>query len=333
VPTDSKTGRLRECRKARRGALALSCAVLAASLASSIGSVAQASDYEPPTGFNGHAWKTPLASFKGVSLLTANVALGSRGKVVSLSNTGRICDGGRPCLTPGAYLLQTEQVDGVGSYALAEYYFDSEPSPWPGMKIDLYTISYLFCASSHSYLPKHIKDSLELCGARVMFHSDDLKQLTTRPNGYVTNERRILQQLINEYGEPPNFHRHGRILIDPNGDEVWPTDTQAPVEYVLYRWCGLPESSRSLHPACPATVTFVFNETRGIGMILYATNAVYDYAYARHVTGDDNNDIYVILNSPRLDLPYRRVVPQDTSRIHARRMAAMTEQEHREFQP
>jgi len=66
-------------------------------------------------------------------------------------------------------MLQTEKIDGVGSYPLAEYYFDSEPSPWPGSKIDLYTIGYLFCASSHSYLPKHIKDSLSLRGARVMF--------------------------------------------------------------------------------------------------------------------------------------------------------------------
>ena len=34
-------------------------------------------------------------------------------------------------------------------------------------------------------------------------------------------------------------------------------------------------------------MTFVFNETLGVGMVLYATNAVYDYAYARHVTGDE----------------------------------------------
>src|SRR6185312_16315365 len=69
--------------------------------------------------------------------------------------------------------------------------------------------------------------------------------------------------------------------------DVPPTEPGAPVEYVLYRWCGLGTSSQSLHPACPSTVTFVFNETLGVGMVLYATNAVYDYAYARHVTGDE----------------------------------------------
>ncbi len=166
-----------------------------------------------------------------------------------------------------------------------------------------------------------------------MFQSDDRNALASRPAGYITNERRILQQLINAYGEPPDFQRHGRILVDPNGDDVWPVDPQAPVDYVLYRWCGLAPAARSLHPACPATVTFVFNATRGVGMVFYATNPVYDYAYARHMTGDDNNDVYVILNSPRLELPYQRVVPRVTSRIPSQQKTVMTEQEYREFEP
>ena len=306
-----------------------------------IGTVAQASDsqadpqaqdYQAPTGFNGHPWKTPFRSFKGFHLLAANTALASHGKVVALVANGPFC-GGAGCSTPPPFPMQTEVIEGTGSFALAEYYFDSEPHPWTGKGIDLYTVSYLFCASSKTYLPKHIKDSLGLCGARVMFHSDDRNALASRPSGYVTNERRILQQLINEYGEPPNFQRHGRILVDPNGDDVWPVAPQAPVDYVLYRWCGLAPSARSLHPACPATVTFVFNETRGVGMVLYATNPVYDYAYARHITGDDNNDVYVVLNSPRLDLPYQRVLPHVTSRTHSQQKIVMTEKEYREFEP
>jgi hypothetical protein len=258
--------------------------------------------------------------------------MASRGKVVALVSNGSFCGGGA-CPTPPPFAMQTEVIEGTGSFALAEYYFDSESHPWPGKGIDLYTVSYLFCATAKTYLPKHIKDSLNLCGARVMFHSEDRSALATRPTGYVTNERRILQQLIKEYGEPPNFQRHGRVLVDPNGDDVWPVDPQAPVDYVLYRWCGLAPSSRLLHPPCPATVTFVFNETRGVGMVLFATNAVYDYAYARHETGDDNNDVYVILNSPRLDMHYERVVPHVTNHIHSQQMAAMTAEEYREFEP
>jgi len=326
-----------ECRRAPRSPLHLPCLVLIAALASLFGGLTQASEYQPPTGFNGHAWGTPLTSFKGVTLLAANTALGSRGKVVSVNVLGgRMCPYSspqQPCLTPDPSLLQTERIDGVGSYALAEYYFGSERHPWPGTGIDLYTVSYLFCAGSRTYLPKHIRDSLKLCGARVMFHSDDLDMLATRPSGYVTNERRILQQLIDEYGEPPKFHRRGRILIDPNGDELSVKAPESPVEYILYRWCGLPESSQSLHPACPATVTFVFNETQGVGMVLYATNPMYDYASARHVTGDDNNDLYIILNSPRLDVPYRRVVPHSPSQIHVQQVTAMSEREYGEFQP
>ncbi|HEY4211350.1 MAG TPA: hypothetical protein VGM84_07700 [Steroidobacteraceae bacterium] len=334
----NETGRLGRFHRAVRGVFGLSCVLAAATLALLTSTAAQASDsqakdYRAPTGFNGHPWKTPFHAFKGFHLLAANTALASHGKVVSLSFDGRICGGPGPCLTPNAFALQTEQIDGAGSFALAEYYFDSEPHPWAGKGIDLYTVSYLFCASSKTYLPKHIKDALALCGARVMFQSDDLNAQATRPAGYVTNERRILQQLINEHGEPPNFQRHGRILIDPNGDELWPVEPQAPVDYVLYRWCGLSPSARLLHPSCPSTVTFVFNETRGVGMVLYATNPVYDYAYARHMTGDDNNDVYVILNSPRLDLQYQRVLPHVTSHLPTQQMTAMTPKEYREFEP
>lgn len=333
----SVTVQLTARRRALRAPLHLLYLALILAPGSLFGAVTHASEYPPPTGFNGHTWGTPLTSFKGVSLLAANTALGSRGKVVSVNDLGgRMCPYSspqQPCLTPDPTLFQTEQVDGVGSYALAEYYFASERHPWPGKGIDLYTISYLFCAGSRTYLPKHIKDGLKLCGARVMFHSDDLNQLASRPSGFVTNERRILQQLIDEYGEPPKFHRQGRILIDPNGDELSSKTPETPPEYTLYRWCGLPESSRSLHPACPSTVTFVFNETQGVGMVLYATNPMYDYAYARHVTGDDNNDLYIILNSPRLDVPYRRVVSRGGTQIHVPQVAAMSQGEYREFQP
>ena len=67
-------------------------------------------------------------------------------------------------------------------------------------------------------------------------------------------------------------------------------------------------------------------------MVLYATNPMYDYAYARHVTGDANNDLYIILNSPRLDVPYR-VVPRGGTQIHVPKVTAMSEGEYREFQP
>ena len=258
-----ETGRISQLLRALRGTLGVMVAT--AVVVALISTAAQAADtatapaappadYHAPTGFNGHPWKTPFRAFKGFHLLGANTALASHGKVVALTSNGLFC-GGASCPAPPPFAMQTEVIEGTGSFAL------------------------------------------------------------------------------DEYGEPPNFQRHGRILVDPNGDDMWPVDPQAPVDYVLYRWCGLAPSARTLHPACPATVTFVFNETRGVGMVLYATNPVYDYAYARHMTGDDNNDVYVILNSPRLELPYQRVVPHMTSHIHSQQMTVMTADEYREFEP
>src|SRR5581483_9875749 len=82
-PMTSVTVQLAAGRRAPRAPLHLPCLALIAALGSLSGAVTQASEYQPPTGFNGHTWGTPFTAFKGVSLLAANTALGSRGKVVS----------------------------------------------------------------------------------------------------------------------------------------------------------------------------------------------------------------------------------------------------------
>ncbi len=290
---------------------------------------AHAADYNPPSGFNGHPWGAPLSSFRSVKLLTANTAA-APGRVTAISEFDSTICSGYPCLTPSVLLL-AQREEGAGTHALAEYYFDSEPHPWPHTGIDVYTVSYLFCAHSLVHLPSPIKNYLRLCGSRVMFHSDSLAQLATHPDKYESNYDRIVHQLISEFGPPPNYQRRARIVIDANGEELSRTPVQA--QYLVHRWCGLEEVARSLRPTCPATVTVVFNESSGVGAIIYATAPVYEYAWARHVGGDENNELYVVLNSPRLETPYRRSSQLHTSRIADLGIAAMSSKESAGFQP
>jgi hypothetical protein len=58
---------------------------LCAALALVCGSAALAADYDPPTGFNGHAWQEPLLAFPGLVLYAANTATGFAGKVTEFS--------------------------------------------------------------------------------------------------------------------------------------------------------------------------------------------------------------------------------------------------------
>jgi hypothetical protein len=282
-------GRHAMTRRRQRGIHRAGFAVLALN---ALCTVAAARDYQPPPGFNGHQWGETLSTYQGLTLWRANTAINSNGKMAEVN---KVCRPEQPCIFE-------QRVEGDGSYGLGEYYFDKDVNPWVEQRIELFTISYLFCARwSGEYLPNPLNKRMRLCGARVMFRSDTAKQLAALGEHYRSNFDKVLARLIAEFGEPPGYERSPTITIETDTQRIGPAAAVPTSGYVRYRWCGLDTDEKQLRPSCPATVTLVFDAERGEGTILYAAAPLYDYAYARRDTGDAHDEIFALLNGERLD--------------------------------
>jgi len=299
----------------------------------------QAAEYRAPTGFNSRTWGEPLSAFKGLTLWHAQEALLSFGKVM---DPGIKCTPYFRTISPMEppqlfYTCEANvQAEGDGSFAVAEYYFNQDRNPWFAQHIEVVTISYLFCASwQGEYPPKDLKKRLKLCGARINFRSDTQKQLAQRDENYTSNFDRILRQLIDEHGEPPGYEQRGRITIESETERLT-TPTKPVPDYLQYRWCGVNEFAPKLRPDCAATVTLVFDTGSGEGTVLYATSPMYEYAYARHEQGQQNDDLYVLLNGRRPD-QMQRYEPLKCTGTHICNPGASTSEmpakERRAFEP
>lgn len=305
--------------------------IVAALLALALGvSAAPAADYRPPVGFNGHDWGTPLTGLRGLTLWRADAVLGFFGKTTDIR-----CEsspGGGPCSVVLSKI--DEQMEGEGSHALAEYYFRLDNNPWHEQGVDVKAITYLFCASAGGkYLPHPLKKSLKLCGARVMFHSDTHEALATRGEGYVSNYDRILASLVADYGDPPGYEHRTSITVTSVDEAVTAADQARPLQE-RYRWCGLDDGDQKLAPRCAATVTLFFDAPTGEGTVLFATEPVYAFAYARHVTGDENNELYLLLEAPSAEHKFPKIKLVCTGiRICQASKDSMSAQQLREFQP
>jgi hypothetical protein len=311
--------------------------VLAAVLAGPL----HAAEYRAPTGFNGHTWGKSFGTFKGLKLWHAQEVIRSPGKLL---DSGIVCTPFFRTISatePPQLVYQcqaTLQGQGDGSFAVAEYYFNQDRNPWVRQRVEVVTISYLFCASwQGDYAPKDVKKRLTLCGARINFRSDTKQQLLAkRDDSYESNLDRILRQLIAEHGEPPGYEQRGRITIETEEERLTTREKAGP-EYVQYRWCGVTESAPQLRPSCAATVTLVFDTLSGEGTVLYATSPMYDYAYGRHEQGRPGDDeLYVLLNGRRPDQPQRYVPLKCTGTHICNRENATSEmsaEERKRFEP
>lgn len=313
---------------------------LALVLAAVLAMPAQAADYRPPTGLNGHTWGKPFSAFKGLKLWHAQEAIQSFGKLMDPGITctpffRQISATEPPQLV---YTCQSSiQSEGDGSFAVAEYYFNQDRNPWFQQRVEVVTISYLFCARwQGEYAPKDVKKRLTLCGGRINFRSDTKQQLLARHDeSYESNFDRIRRQLIAEYGAPAGFEQSGRITIESESERLTTPEKAVP-EFFQYRWCGVTESAPQLRPDCAATVTLVFDTASGDGTVLFATSPMYDYAYGRHEQGRPNDELYVLLNGRRPDEPQRYVPLKCTGTHICNRNNAtseMSDEQRRAYEP
>jgi hypothetical protein len=297
------------------------------------GARAAAEDYTPPRGFNDHVFGASLAQFDGIRMGSVSTATGSRGKVTQFYFECTEASRAQGRCDPGG--LQT--IEGEGSYAVGEYYFDTDRNPWADSGVRLHAMTYLFCAQwGTATVPGNVRERLHYCGNRIFYRSETAAQLARMPNGFVSNHDRVLKRLIAEHGLPQGYKREGSITLLIEGDQAEPgEDARMSLEDVQrLRWCGPSEADTGLSPTCPATVTQVFDPGNGWGMIVYATRLMYEFAHARHALHDENNLLYVLLNGRPMDKPFRREVQACTgTRICGPRISAIPDREQKLFAP
>ena len=297
--------------------------------------VASAADYDPPAGFNGHAWQEPLQAFPGLVLYAANTATGFAGKVTDFRMQ---CTPDPPTSNTCNYLQTTmsQRVEGAGSHAVAEYYQRLDRNPWLGDGVSAVGVTYLYCAKGNGdHLPKPLQKSLALCGARAYFESDTDEVRDLMGPNHQTNLQRLMRKLVADHGVPPGYSLRGQVLLEELGSQSEGKPfPEAGERMTAYRWCGLKLDGRDMHPPCPATLTLLFDGSTGRGLVLYATPPLYDYAWARHDMGDTENELFVLL-SGQTKAPIARAKLRECtgSRVCGASNKALTAATLREFQP
>lgn len=298
--------------------------------------------YTPPGGFNGLAWGAPLSALGKVKLARANTATDSRGKVTQL----RCAERPEGCASAG---ISDQDVEGAGSFSVAEYYREPDSNPWAQSLVALQAATYLFCDEwLGPGVRKDVKQRMRLCGARIFYRSESAAQLAGKSAKFESNHARVLRHLIAEFG-PYDGQRvkKGEVVLGPviEAGATEPEPTEMPADaaddsgqgVARYRWCGLPANSGQLVPDCPATITLLFNHQTGWGMVLFATESMYKFAYARHVTQDENNELYMALVSRDPGKPTRRNA-NDCQRttgslVCGGKLLSMPDSERRRFEP
>jgi hypothetical protein len=80
------------------------------------------------------------------------------------------------------------------------------------------------------------------------------------------------------------------IIAIPDGEFVQPRERR----YDEWRWCPL-RNAREIAPDCKASIVLAFDSTTGWGVVLYATRPVWEFAFARHYGGAEDDPLFQLL--------------------------------------
>ncbi len=253
--------------------------------------------YLPPEGFGGKTWGAPLGDFAGFEPepLAVNTAY-SQGKVTDLDLQCAPTPNGGCDLEKSLRTLH-QRVEGQGFHALAEYYAETRGFRFRTTGATLYPVLYQFCASWNGFtgeVPPDIQQKLRLCGMRLLFQSETFEDLQKiEDDDYLTHYDRVLRGLIELHGEPEGYRRRGRVTIE--GEDGRRLATPRKRRFDEWRWCAK-VLDRNVAPSCPASVVLAFDPASGWGVVLYATRPVWEFAFARHNGGAENDPVYKLLH-------------------------------------
>lgn len=263
--------------------------------------------YVAPTGFANHQWGELRTKFDG--LPPEPLGVGAAYILPKEKQGTFTCVPGRPsggtmsgvvdgCDFQATLLRMRKEYEGGGFYVLSEYVV-----PDQGLKMGdekdgvlLHPVVWQFCANWSSSVkkkeePPNFDTINQFCGMRLQFQSESREQLAKLPPDYVTVYDRMLKLLLAKFGEPANYARRGKVVIETEEGE---TADNAERKFSIYRWC--PAGGDGFHTTCKASVVMSINPATGLGTVLYSTPLLWEYAYARD-TNHKGDKLYKLLHA------------------------------------
>lgn len=219
----------------------------------------------------------------------------TRGKT-TLVGMECISGGMAACSLESSLRTLRQKTEGDGFHALAEYYVAAQAVRFGESGAVLFPVFYQFCAHWRGFsgeVPEDVQSRMRFCGLRMLFRSQTAQEAVASQNAddLVTDYDRILHELIDAYGEPDNYEKRGLVIIaTPDGKVVKPRDHR----FDEWRWCSL-QSDRDIAPDCKASIVLAFDATTGWGVVMYATRPLWEFAYARHNGGAEDDPLYRLL--------------------------------------
>ncbi len=246
--------------------------------------------YRPPEGFAGRLWGDARAKFERLPAEPLSVrAAWTRGRQ---RQPEMLCTGGAigaTCTISNMVDMVQGRYEGGGFHVLSEYKIEAQGFQFGNRGVLLHPVVYQFCAhwdSTKRQPPDNFDAINEFCGMRLLFGSESQAQLRELPEDHVTQYELVLRQLMIQYGKPSGFIKRGRVTIETidEGDSMEPRRER---KFSTWRWC--PAKDRGLDAKCDASIVLSIEPESGRALVLYATPALWRYAYARqngHAKGD-----------------------------------------------
>jgi len=120
------------------------------------------------------------------------------------------------------------------------------------------------------------------------------EELAKLPMDHVTAYDRMLEQLVQRFGEPAGYARRGKVLIEIKEGE---SENAAGRKFSIYRWC--PAGGDGFHTDCKASVVLSIDPTTGQGTVLYSAPLLWEFANARQTNGYKDDKLFKMLHARR----------------------------------
>jgi hypothetical protein len=269
--------------------------------------------YLPPDNFNGRNWGAPRSHFdrlpaqpETVSVAFSNGERSSiRGDCISVGDESvwRATDVQSPdskCNISSVLRNFRPNGDGSGFHALSEYVIEGQGFKFSKTGVLMHPVVYEFCAhweqrtNEKVTAPENLDELNRFCGVRLSFETEALSQLRDLPADHVTRYDLVLAELNSRYGKPAGSARRGRVDIEPTGDKA-DSSARPDRRFSTYRWCPAPYLGLESH--CEVSIVLSLDPQLGRGMVLFATPALWQYAYARESSTPDPDSLFMLMHA------------------------------------
>ena len=284
-----------------RSATILSTLVLSLALASTFTTAADKPKhvkYVPPEGFSGHTWGDLRGSFDRLPAEPLGVGAAyilPHEKAVTF--TCVVTAGG--CDFQKTLDRIYREYEGGGFYVLSEYAIPDQGFRMGDEKdgVVLHPVVYQFCANWHASIgkkapPPDFEAINKFCGMRLEFQVETREELAKLPVDHVTVYDRMLEQLVERFGQPAGYVRRGKVLIETKEGE---SESAFGRKFSIYRWC--PAGGDGFHTDCKASVVLSIDPTTGQGTVLYSAPLLWEFANARETNGYKGEKLYKMLHA------------------------------------